>query len=253
MNKSAQMRAVAMLLPKNEKSREIAEMCIELTFELYRTSNSKFTVKAFTENRLGLIREYYQLEIQSVVQRFGRKKLRRIRQKMASGSSVFVRKYDKDAADKCSFTYERVSSLRNIAGFGLWKLSDGRWHTSRSLEKRATAAFENSSDWVVYEDINFYAGNVLGRDESCRDIYIRRLISELRCFIKSRAAGHLTGSVKVTLDDSFMEQRREVFENILRLGTGWTKLYRKKYISGLEFIKGLKKEINILEAQINTE
>lgn len=248
MNKNAQMRAIAMVLPDNEEADEISAMCSELTFDLCQTSHSRFFVKAFTENRLDIIREYFQLEIQSVIQKFGSKKLRRLKQKMASGSSVFVRKYDKDASDKCSFTYERVSCLKNIAGIGFWKLSDGRWHTGRSLEKRASAAFANTRDWAVYEDINFDPESIHSRDESCRKVYIGKLISSLRCFISSRPAGHLKGSVKVSIDDSFTEQRREVFEGILGLGSGWRKLYRKKYMSGSEFIRSLKKEQKMLEA-----
>jgi len=252
MNSSAQMRAVARALPDNGADGDISGLCTELTFDLCQTSRSRFTAKAFTENRLGLIREYYQLEIQSVVQRFGRKKLRRLRQKINSGNSVFVRMYDKKAGDKCSFTYEQVNSIRNIAGFGLCKLSDGRWHTSRSLEKRSSAAFETTGDWAVYEDINFYADSVSGRSESCREVYIRRLISGLKCFIGSRLAENLTGSSKVTLDESFMEQRRAVFEEALGLGDSWRELYRKKHISGAEFLKSLKKEQKMLEAQIGT-
>lgn len=247
MNKNAQMKAIAMAFPDNESADDIAAMCSGLTFDLCQTSHSRFAVKAFTENRLDIVREYYQLEIQAVIQKFGSKKLRRLKQKMAAGSSVFVRKYDKDAADKCSFTYERVSSLKNIAGLGLWKLSDGKWHTGRSLERRASAAFVNTRDWAVYEDINFYPDSMHSRDESCRKVYIRKLVSGLRCFISSKLARNLTGSVKVSIDDSFTDQRREVFESILGLGSGWRELYKKKYMSGAEFIKCLKKEQKMLE------
>lgn len=247
MNKNAQMKAIAAALSDNANADDISVMCSELTFDLCRISSRKFTVKAFTENRLDIVREYYQLDIQSVIQKFGSKKLRRLKEKMAGGSSVFIRKYDKGAADKCSFTYEKVRSLKNIAGIGLWKLSDGRWHTGRSLEKRASSAFVNDKDWAVYEDINFYPESIHSRDESCKKVYIRKLISGLRCFICSKLACNLNGSVKVSIDDSFKEQRQEVFEGILNIGSGWRKLYKKKYMSGSEFIRSLKKEQDMLE------